>query len=97
RIVENQYIEEMTDEGARALNLSEEELAERIEEFTQIATERLEELQEEEEEDIEEEEFDEDEDFEDEDEDDLDIKEMMDRVQEAFGITSIALSYTDAL
>jgi tetratricopeptide (TPR) repeat protein len=84
RIVENQYIQEMTDEGARALNLSEEELAERIEEFTQIATERLEELQEEDEEDEdldldedeeeidaedEDEDFDEEEDSENEDED----------------------------
>src|SRR5947209_2343309 len=96
RVVENQYIQEMTDEGARALNLSEEELSLRIQEFTQMATERLEELQEEDEED---EDLDLEEDFEDEDEEDedLDIKEMMDRVQEAFGITSIALSYTDAL
>jgi tetratricopeptide (TPR) repeat protein len=122
RVVENQYIQEMTDEGASALTLPEEELAERIEEFTRIANERLEELQEEDEDfdldeeeedlatededfDLDEEEEDEDfdEDFEEDDEDfdeedeDLDIKEMMDRVQEAFGITSIALSYTDAL
>lgn len=73
RVVENQYIQEMTDEGASALNLSEEELAERIEEFTQIATERIEELQDEDEDedfDLDEEEEDintEDEDFEDED------------------------------
>jgi len=82
RVVENQYIQEMTDEGARALNLSEEELAKRIEEFTQIATERLEELQEEDEEDedfdLDEEEEDletEDEDSEDEDEEDEDFED----------------------
>jgi tetratricopeptide (TPR) repeat protein len=102
RVVENQFIQEMTDEGARALQLSAEELAIRIEKFTQLASERLEELQEDEDED--EDSFidgDEDEDdFADEDEDEdeaLDIKETMDRVQEAFGITSIALSYTDTL
>jgi tetratricopeptide (TPR) repeat protein len=115
RVVENQYIQEMTDEGASALNLSEEELSQRIQEFTQMATERLEELQDEDEDDedfddedenldmVDEDEGDgddedfDDEDGEDEDDEDDDIREMMDRVQEAFGITSTALSYTDAL
>ena len=92
-------IEDMTDEGALAQQLPQEELEQRVTEIAELVNIRAQEMADDEDDDEDEEDEDDDED-EDEDEEldeEDEFLEMIDRVQEAMRLTTVAMHYTDAL
>jgi tetratricopeptide (TPR) repeat protein len=93
------FIDQMVDEGAKALGLQTEEIQDRLDTITELATERIQEFGEVDSflEDDEDDDFDEDED---EDEDEVDEEEFMDtllEMEEAFRVMTKGAHYNDAL